>query len=196
MTQVTLPEIIELDPRASASEDTNNKSHTSKPFKACKGLLWNCARMIADLPGNELQRLEVLRSFDLLDTPHEPEFDEFAQLASTVCGTPVALVTLIDERRQWFKASVGVDATETHGDVAFCSQAILEPGPLIVPDASLDPRFADSPLVAGDPRVRFYAGIPLDAGNGNRRARFASSTSCRAISPGSRPRRSSCSRVL
>ena len=121
----------------------------------------------AALPADETERLAELREADIVDTEAEEIFDRVVQLASQIAGTPIALVSLVDEDRQWFKAAVGLDATQTPRDEAFCSHAILDPGSIFeVEDATLDPRFATNPLVLGEPFVRFYAGVPLVTGSG------------------------------
>lgn len=117
--------------------------------------------MQARLPENEPERLEALRSIGILDTPPEANFDGAAALASLICGTPIALVTLVDQDRQWFKANIGLGVPETHRDASFCAHAILERRVFEVADAALDERFHDNPLVLGDPKIRFYAGAPL-----------------------------------
>ncbi len=113
------------------------------------------------LPANEGARLEALRRYRLLDTPIEQDFDDFAELASIICQTPIATVTLIDEHRQWFKAQRGLTSRETPREQAFCTYTILQNEILIVEDAQLDGRFAANPLVTGAPHIRFYAGVPL-----------------------------------
>jgi PAS domain S-box-containing protein/tape measure domain-containing protein len=116
---------------------------------------------IAPLPADEASRLRALSQYQILDTEPEDAFDDLVALATTLCETPIALVTLIDDRRQWFKSKVGTAVAETPRDIAFCSHTILQPDILIVPDALADERFAANPLVIGEPHIRFYAGVPL-----------------------------------
>ena len=113
------------------------------------------------LPSNEKARLRSLYSYEVLDTEPEPTFDGIARLAAQLCGTPIALISLVDEGRQWFKSCAGLEARQTGRDVAFCTHAILQPGVFVIPDALADPRFATNPLVTGEPYIRFYAGAPL-----------------------------------
>jgi PAS domain S-box-containing protein len=111
---------------------------------------------------SEEERLAVLRDFAVLDTPAERDFDDLTELAAAICDVPVALVSLVDRDRQWFKSRVGLTATETPREVSFCAQAIAAGRDvMIVPDAPADPRFADNALVTGAPHIRFYAGVPL-----------------------------------
>jgi PAS domain S-box-containing protein len=114
-----------------------------------------------DTPSNEVERLAELRAYDILDTANDPAFDVLTQLAADLLGVPIALVSLIDAKRQWFKSHYGLDATETPRDLSFCGHVVARDAPLVVPDALADARFADNPLVSGDPHVRFYAGMPL-----------------------------------
>ncbi len=120
----------------------------------------------APLPPDESQRLQTLASYAVLDTAPELAFDDFPHLASRLLEVPIALISLVDEQRQWFKSKVGLDACETPRDWAFCSHAILQPDLMVVEDAAQDPRFAGNPLVVGEPHIRFYAGCPLVTADG------------------------------
>ncbi len=112
--------------------------------------------------GHEAERLAALHSYNILDTPPEPEYDAITALIAELCAVPIALVSLVDENRQWFKANCGLSGTTgTSRDVAFCAHAIKHTGILEIPDTLLDPRFAQNPLVVGAPYLRFYAGAPL-----------------------------------
>ena len=116
----------------------------------------------APLPPNEKERLAALQSYEVLDTTCEAAFDNIATMAAELTGCPISLVSLIDGERQWFKARVGLDITQTPREYAFCTHAIANPSELfIVPNALHDTRFADNPLVQGGPAIRFYAGVPL-----------------------------------
>ena len=117
--------------------------------------------IIAALPADEELRLQDLRSYDILDTASESDFDELVELAGQICNSPISLITLLDKDRQWFKAKNGMEENSTSRDIAFCSHAILQNDIFVVEDAALDPRFADNPLVTGSPAIRFYAGAPV-----------------------------------
>ncbi|HWJ57942.1 MAG TPA: GAF domain-containing protein [Vicinamibacterales bacterium] len=124
--------------------------------------------MAAPMPPDETERLAALREYHILDTPAEEEFDDLTWLASFICQAPMALVTLIDHHRQWFKARVGFDAPESPRAESICAHAVLKPDKVFeVPDASKDKRFAGMPAIAGGPCVRFYAGAPLVGARGH-----------------------------
>lgn len=121
-----------------------------------------------DIPQDEKSRLETLESLNILDTFHEERFDRLTRMACKLFEVPIALVTLVDDRRQWFKSSIGLNVSETARDISFCGHAILSDEVLVVSDAEMDVRFADNPLVISDPHIRFYAGCPIKALNGSR----------------------------
>ncbi len=120
----------------------------------------------APIRANEKRRLQVLWQYDVLDTVPEAVFDELTELAARICEAPIALISLVDERRQWFKSRVGTTLEETSRDISFCTHAIMGADVFVVPDASRDKRFAQNPLVTSEPRIRFYAGAPLITADG------------------------------
>lgn len=119
------------------------------------------------MPVDEKARLQALRSYKILDTDPEKGFDDLTILASHICETPVALITLIDSERQWFKSRVGVDIKETPRELSFCAVAIQQSDLFVVPDATQDPRFSSNPFVTSEPKVRFYAGAPFTSSDGH-----------------------------
>src|SRR6185295_19299713 len=124
--------------------------------------------MIApSMPIHEPERLAALERYAILDTKAEQAFDELVGLACAIFDVPIALISLVDESRQWFKARVGLDAAETPRDISFCGHAIHDLDIMIVNDALSDPRFFDNPLVTGDPKIRFYAGAQLTTPDGH-----------------------------
>ena len=116
--------------------------------------------------GVTFDRSHAIANLDILDTPPEAIFDDLVKLSAEICGTPMSLITLIDGERQWFKAAVGLTVSQTSIDVSFCIHAVAQPGIFVVEDATKDERFRHNPLVVGEPHVRFYAGIPIAAGDG------------------------------
>jgi diguanylate cyclase (GGDEF)-like protein len=115
---------------------------------------------------DETARLQALRQYGILDTPAEPKFDRIVRLAARLLDMPISLVSLVDETRQWFKAKIGLDASETPRSMAFCAHAIQGEDVMVVEDAGRDPRFVENPLVTGDPLIRFYDGAPLTTDDG------------------------------
>ena len=120
------------------------------------------------LPPDEAQRLQALHELELLDSADEEAFDHLTRLASLICEVPISVISLVDDDRQWFKSRVGLEARETTRDVAFCTHAILANEIFEIPDAQLDPRFCNNPLVTGDPNINYYAGMPLQTQEGYR----------------------------
>jgi signal transduction histidine kinase len=119
-------------------------------------------------PANESERLSALYEYDLLDTMPEKEYDDITRIAADICGTSISLISLIDNNRQWFKSKFGFEPMESHRDIAFCAHAILDPTKIFVIDnPATDERFHDNPLVAGNPNISFYAGVPLVNDEGN-----------------------------
>ena len=115
----------------------------------------------------EQERLKDLRSYKILDTNPEQAFDDLTLIASKICEAPVALITLVDEDRQWFKSRIGTDIRETPRSISFCAHAIQQKGLFTIPDALDDPRFRDNPVVKGEPHIRFYAGAPIESRDGH-----------------------------
>ncbi len=122
----------------------------------------------APLPPNEQERLAVLREYQILDTPPGRAFDDVVHLGSMICHVPIALVTLVDQTRQWCKAQVGLDVSSTPREDAFCAHAIFDEGLFTVADTSTDPRFSSNSLVTGEPHIKFYAGAPLVTSDGTK----------------------------
>ncbi|HBE51870.1 MAG TPA: hybrid sensor histidine kinase/response regulator, partial [Cyanobacteria bacterium UBA11369] len=122
--------------------------------------------MKTTLPDNEAERLAAIRHYQIIDTDPESAFDDLARLAAHICGTPIALINLIDGNRQWFKSKLGLDVTEMPRDFGLCPQCIEQGDILVIPDTLADDRFAKNPVVTAAPHIRFYAGVPLIAPGG------------------------------
>lgn len=119
-------------------------------------------------PADESARIETLRALRILDTAPEERFDRITRMAKRMFGVPISLVSLVDSERQWFKSAEGLDAKETPREISFCGHAILGDDVFIVPNALVDSRFSDNPLVVDAPEIRFYAGSPIKAANGHK----------------------------
>jgi GAF domain-containing protein len=123
--------------------------------------------MATKVSNSEKKRLKILWQYEVLDTVPEEVFDDLTELAARICEAPIALISLVDENRQWFKSRIGVNLNETPREISFCTHAIRHEGLFIVPDASKDPRFVRNPLVTSGPKIRFYAGAPLITPDGH-----------------------------
>jgi GAF domain-containing protein len=122
---------------------------------------------LAEIPADEVERMADLHALELLDTPREARYDRLTEVVADVFDVPRVFVTLVDDERMWFKSTFGLDGVDSVArDIGFCSQAILQPSPLVIPDAAVDERFADNPFVTGDFGLRFYAGVPLHGPGG------------------------------
>ena len=128
--------------------------------------------LTAPIPANEEQRLDALRSLNVLDSPPEERFDRITRVATYIFKVPISTVTLVDSDREWFKSCQGLPAKEGERAISFCGHAMLAPDIFIIPDAKADPRFSDNPMVVGSPFIRFYAGVPLSSAEGFRIGTF------------------------
>jgi GAF domain-containing protein len=130
-------------------------------------LFFGTLMLQAPIPPNEADRLKALADLQVLDTGHEKSLDDLTELAAHICGTPIALISLVDSSRQWFKSKVGLETLQSSRDVSFCAHTILAEDLFVVEDATNDARFSDNPFVTGEPGIRFYAGVPLKSVGGH-----------------------------
>ncbi len=164
-----LPVVVIADRQAASGDAAGVTEWLIKPFSESfirtKVRAWvlrtACHWMRAAVPQDEEQRLASLRALKVLDTPLEDRFDRITRIAAALFNVPIALVSLVDENRQWFKSRHGLEVPQTSRDSSFCAHVVCDREPMIVPDTFQDPRFADNPLVLHEPRIRFYAGAPL-----------------------------------
>jgi phosphoribosyl 1,2-cyclic phosphodiesterase/CheY-like chemotaxis protein len=172
----TLPVVLvspEPHPGATTEPEVNERLHAPlyKAFVQARARAWilrqACLWQRAPLDADEERRIQAVQGLGLLDTPAEERFDRITRIAAAAFRVPIALVTLIDRERQWFKSRHGMPAAETHRDLSFCAHTLASRQPLIVPDTLHDPRFADNPMVTGSHRIRFYAGYPLRLKDGS-----------------------------
>lgn len=154
--------------RAGLALTLDYRSVPPRRYEAICAEIPNKAMIEPSFPIDEASRLESLRSLNILDTSAEERFDRITRLARRLFGVPIALISLVDANRQWFKSCQGLGASETPREVSFCGHAILSDEILVIPDALLDERFHDNPLVTGEPKIRFYAGCPLTVPNGSK----------------------------
>ncbi|RCW64440.1 GAF domain-containing protein [Pseudorhodoferax soli] len=146
---------------AERGEDTVGLLRYLEDMRLVQGSFKENREVLAQVLG-ERARIAALQALNVMDSPEERAYDDITRLAASVCGTPMALVSLVDGTRQWFKSRVGLQAKETPRELAFCAHAIQTPGEvMVVQDAQADPRFENNALVTGDPNIRFYAGAPL-----------------------------------
>ncbi len=158
--------VAEIDQRESQKK-TSGDSHTGTGLDQVPAF-WGYIMQSPDIPEDEAFRLATLKSLNVLDTESEERFDRLTRMCKRLFGVPIALVSLVDENRQWFKSCVGLGVNETSRDISFCGHAILGNEIFVIPDATRDARFADNPLVLDEPHIRFYAGCPLKSHNGSK----------------------------
>lgn len=149
-------------------EDLMNQHHEAGPGICQQFTIKEAVMQKPEKPADEITRIDTLRALNILDTSPEERFDRVTRLAKRLFGVPIALVSLVDENRQWFKSCQGLEVSETPRDISFCGHAILGDDIFLISDASLDERFHDNPLVTSEPHIRFYAGCPLRVPGGSK----------------------------